>query len=57
MSKKHYIMLAKVLKSNKAPFTLCTALSIELQKDNGSFDIERFLDACGYPNMDYVLPV
>ena len=57
MSKKHYIMLAKVLKGNNAEFTLCTSMAVELKKDNGSFDIERFLSACGYPSNDYLLPV
>ena len=57
MSKKHYIMLAKVLKGNNAPFELCCALSSEFKQDNELFDIERFLAACGYPNSDYLLPV
>ena len=57
MSKKHYIMLARVLKGNNAPFELCCALSSEFKQDNGLFDIERFLAACGYPNSDYLLPV
>ena len=57
MSKKHYIMLARVLKGNNAEFTLCTSMAVEFKKDNQAFDIERFLSACGYPNMDYLLPV
>ena len=57
MSKKHYIMLASVLKGNNAGFELCCKLSTEFKKDNGLFDIERFLNACGYPNSDYLLPV
>ena len=57
MTRKHYIMLAKVLSDNKADFTLCTSMAVEFKKDNGSFDIERFLAACGYPSNDYLLPV
>jgi hypothetical protein len=56
MSRKHYIMLASVLKRNNASFELCGNMASELSKDNGSFDIERFLNACGYPNMDYLVP-
>lgn len=48
MSKKHYIMLASVLKANKAEFNLCAELAGKLKLDNRSFDIERFLDACGH---------
>jgi hypothetical protein len=57
MSKKHYIMLASVLKRNNASFVLCGNLAGELKKDNNSFDIERFLNACGYPSNDYIMPV
>ena len=57
MSKKHYIMLAKVLSENKASFQLCCDLATQLKADNSLFDIERFLDACDYPSMDYLMPV
>ena len=50
-------MLASVLKGNNAGFELCCKLSTEFKKDNGLFDIERFLNDCGYPNSDYLLPV
>jgi len=56
MSKKHYITVARVLFENKAPFQLCCDLAVQLKADNGSFDIERFLAACDYPNMDHLLP-
>jgi len=48
MSKKHYIMLAKVLSENKAPFQLCSDLAIQFKSDNRLFDINRFLTACGH---------
>jgi hypothetical protein len=57
MSKKHYIMLASILKGNNAEFTLCTNMAVEFKKDNQAFDIERFLSACGYPSNDSLLPV
>ena len=57
MSKKHYIMLARVLTNHNADFELCAELASELRKDNPSFDIERFLAACDYPSEDYILPV
>jgi hypothetical protein len=57
MSKKHYITIARVLFENKSPFQLCCDLAIQFKADNGAFDIERFLNACGYPNSDYLLPV
>ena len=57
MSKKYYITVAKVLFENKAPFQLCSDLAVQFKADNQLFDIERFLNACGYPNSDYLLPV
>ena len=48
MSKKHYITVAKVLSENKAPFQLCSDLAIQFKADNGAFDINRFLTACGH---------
>lgn len=48
MSKKHYIMLAKALKSNNAGFALCADMAVQLQMDNPLFDIERFMTACGH---------
>lgn len=48
MSKKHYIMMAKVLNENKASFQLCNDLAIQFKADNGNFDINRFLTACGH---------
>lgn len=56
MSKKHYIMLARVLTNHSASFELCAELAGELKKDNPSFDVERFLAACDYPSEDYILP-
>lgn len=57
MTRKHYIMLARVLTNHKANFELCAELAGELKKDNPLFDIERFLAACDYPSNDYLLPV
>ena len=48
MSKKHYMFIAKTLSENKAPFQLCSDLAIEFKSDNPSFDINRFLTACGH---------
>lgn len=48
MSKKHYIMLARVLSENKANFQLCSDLAIQFKADNQAFDIDRFLIACGH---------
>ena len=48
MSKKHYIMLASVLKRNDADEMLCADLADQLKKDNPLFDIVRFMAACGY---------
>lgn len=48
MSKKHYIMLAKVLFENNASFQLCSDIALEFKADNQNFDINRFLDACGH---------
>ena len=55
MSKKHYIMLAKVLSENKAPFQLCSDLAIQFKSDNRLFDINRFLTACFINMMDKVI--
>ena len=57
MSKKHYIMLARVLTNHNASFELCSELAGELKKDNPNFDIELFLAVCDYPSNDYLLPV
>jgi hypothetical protein len=57
MSKKHYIMLARVLTNHNASFELCAELAGELKKDNPNFDIELFLAVCDYPSNDYLLPV
>lgn len=52
MTRKHYIMLAEVI--NEARKRKCTLarlsemLGAELQKDNASFNINRFLEACGF---------
>ena len=48
MSKKHYIIIAESLKSNKAPFQLCSDLAVQFKNDNRLFDINRFLTACGH---------
>ena len=48
MSKKHYIIIAESLKSNKAPFGLCSDLAVQFKNDNRLFDINRFLTACGH---------
>ena len=48
MSKKHYIMLARVLFENKAPFQLCSDMAIQFKNDNRLFDTDRFLTACGH---------
>jgi hypothetical protein len=48
MSKKHYIMLASVLKSNNASFELCSDMAVQFKNDNRLFDINRFLTACGH---------
>lgn len=48
MSKKHYIMVAKSLLENKAPFQLCSDLAVQFKNDNRLFDINRFLTACGH---------
>jgi hypothetical protein len=57
MSRKHYIMLARVLTNHNASFELCAELAGELKKDNPNFDIELFLAVCDYPSSDYLLPV
>jgi len=48
MSKKHYIMLARVLFENKADFQLCSDMAVQFKSDNKLFDIDRFLTACGH---------
>ena len=48
MSKKHYIIVAKSLFENKAPFQLCSDLAVQFKNDNRLFDINRFLTACGH---------
>ena len=48
MSKKHYITVARVLFENKADFQLCSDLAVQFKNDNGAFDINRFLTACGH---------
>ena len=48
MSRKHYIMMASVLKSNNATYQLCSDIAVKLREDNRSFDINRFLTACGH---------
>jgi hypothetical protein len=48
MSKKHYIMLARVLYENKANFQLCSDMAVQFKNDNRLFDINRFLTACGH---------
>jgi hypothetical protein len=48
MSRKHYITVARVLYENKAPFQLCSDLAVQFKADNSSFDINRFLTACGH---------
>ena len=48
MSKKHYISIARVLLVNKSSFKVCSDLAVQFKNDNGSFDIDRFLTACGH---------
>lgn len=44
MSKKDYELLADALRSVEAPLSIINAIGIALQKDNPSFDIDRFKD-------------
>jgi len=48
MSRKHYITIARVLFENKSSFQLCSDLAVQFKADNSSFDIDRFLTACGH---------
>jgi hypothetical protein len=48
MSKKHYIAISKVLFENKSSFQVCSDLAVQFKNDNRSFDINRFLSACGH---------
>lgn len=48
MSKKYYIMLARVLSENKASFQLCSDMAVQFKSDNRLFDTDRFLTACGH---------
>lgn len=52
-TKKHYIMLASIIKQNKVYFDdknkyylFCRAFGILLEDDNENFDSIKFLDSC-----------
>jgi hypothetical protein len=46
--KKHFIALAKALKSGEAPRDLCEAIAIVCKQTNPNFDFQRFMAACGH---------
>jgi hypothetical protein len=48
MTKKHYNMIAAVLKENKADYKLTLDLAIQLSRGNSLFDIDRFMKASGH---------
>lgn len=45
-TKKHYIVIAKVLKENKTRENILMSLCSEFQKDNQNFDMRKFCLAC-----------
>ncbi len=51
MTRKHYVMLARVIERNAANsfdvFMLAHDLANELKNDNPRFDRAKFLEACG----------
>ena len=46
MTKKHFIALAAILKSQSAPPSLVSAIADWLAQINPNFDRERFVEAC-----------
>jgi Golgi nucleoside diphosphatase len=48
MSRKHFVAIADILKTQNASKELCLELAYQFKTLNSNFDITRFLNACGY---------
>lgn len=48
MSRKHFEVIAETLKTQQATKELCLELAYQFKAFNSSFDINRFMNACGH---------
>ena len=46
MTRKHYIELARILKSTKAPMRTILAMAEYLGSENPNFNHQKFIEAC-----------
>jgi len=48
MTRKHFELIAKILRAEAASLALCHRMAEAFQYENPSFDATRFLKACGH---------
>ena len=48
MTRKHFILIANILRAESAPLTLCKRFAAAFHYENPNFDEARFLEACGH---------
>ena len=48
MTRKHFVMIAKILRAEAAPLELCKRMAEAFHYENPNFNEARFLEACGH---------
>jgi len=48
MTRKHFELIAKVLRAESAPYDLCKRMAEAFHYENANFNEARFLEACGH---------
>ena len=48
MSRKHFVIIASILKQEEAPRHLCEAFAINFWQINNGFNKQKFMLACGF---------